>query len=111
PGHRVHDVLPDHAEPGRVGVKRAGLGFRVHSGWAALVAIAEGPEVVDRRRIEMADTRLAGSVQPYHAAEGKPVRQAAALIGRLEKSAAGLALQGLTTAVAELRTRGYVAAG
>ena len=38
----------------------AALGLRAHSGWAALVAVGGGPaspQVLDRRRIEMADGR------------------------------------------------------
>ncbi len=36
----------------------AALGFSVHTGWAALVALsgpADAPQVVDRRRIELID--------------------------------------------------------
>ena len=53
-------------------MKPAALGFRAHSGWAALVVVAgdpRAPEVVLRERIEMADPELPGSKQPYHAAE------------------------------------------
>jgi hypothetical protein len=38
----------------------AALGFRVHSGWAAAVAISldqRSPVAIDRRRIEMADRK------------------------------------------------------
>ena len=48
------------------------LGFRAHSGWAALVAVggsAGSPTAIVRRRIELADPAIAGSVQPFHAAE------------------------------------------
>jgi hypothetical protein len=54
-------------------MKRAALGWKTHSGWAALVVIAaEGDEieVLDRRRIELVgpnDPRTAKA--PYHAAE------------------------------------------
>jgi hypothetical protein len=86
------------------------LGLRTHSGWAALVALAgdpRSPVVVDRRRIEMADARLAGSVQPYHHAEGQPLAQAERVLDRLRQSAQALALRGLGSAVEELRGQGW----
>jgi hypothetical protein len=46
-----------------------GLGFRVHSGWAAVVAVtgpASSPTVVDRRGIELAEPAIRGSLQPFH---------------------------------------------
>ena len=50
-------------------MKRAALGIRMHSGWGVLVAVAgDGPslEVLERRRIVVIDSSVAGSVQPYH---------------------------------------------
>jgi hypothetical protein len=49
------------------------LGFRVKSGWAAAVLIAnakKAPAVIDSRVIELADPDLAHSRQPYHAGLG-----------------------------------------
>ena len=43
------------------------LGFAPHSGWAAVVVVGgciEEPEVLARRRIDMADPRLPGSKDP-----------------------------------------------
>jgi hypothetical protein len=63
----------------------AALGLRVHSGWAALIVVGgstRAPEISARRRIEMADPRLPGSQQPYHAAEGLELAKAAALLKR-----------------------------
>src|SRR5512139_2773164 len=53
---------------------RAGFGFSVHTGWATLVAITGGFEVVDRRRIDMVDgTDRRRPRFAYHAArELKP---------------------------------------
>jgi hypothetical protein len=48
------------------------LGFKAHSGWAAVVTIAKasvGVEVIDRRRIELIDEGELWAKQPYHAAE------------------------------------------
>ena len=52
----------------------AGLGFRVKSGWAAVVLLtdtAHSPQLSDVSRIELCDPRLPETRQPYHAAMGK----------------------------------------
>jgi hypothetical protein len=57
----------------------AALGFRAHSGWAAVVVLAGSapfPKVVDRRRIELVKLGTLGGVQPYHAARELPFVQA-----------------------------------
>src|SRR5213078_939932 len=49
------------------------LGFRVKSGWAAAVLIAnsaKAPTVIDSRVIELADPAAPHSRQPYHASFG-----------------------------------------
>src|SRR5882724_4616296 len=55
------------------------LGFRVHSGWAVMIALA-GDEVLERCRIELMESGL--PVQPYHAAERLPFAGAERLIRR-----------------------------
>jgi hypothetical protein len=73
---------------------QAATGFRVHSGWAAAVTVAAlrgSLEVVDRRVIQLADAKIKGSKQPFHAAEGLPMKQAEALIGRCRESTRALA--------------------
>jgi hypothetical protein len=50
------------------------LGFRVKSGWAAVVLLtgtARSPHVSDIGRIELCDPRRPETQQPYHAAMGK----------------------------------------
>ena len=52
----------------------AALGFRVKSGWAAVVLLAgtaRSPQLSDIGRIELCDPRLPETRQPYHAAMGK----------------------------------------
>jgi len=52
----------------------AGLGFRVKSGWAAVVLLtdtAHSLQLLDVGRIELCDPRLPETRQPYHAAMGK----------------------------------------
>jgi len=52
----------------------AALGFRVKSGWAAVVLLtntADSPQLSDVSRIELSDPRRPETRQPYHAAMGK----------------------------------------
>jgi hypothetical protein len=88
----------------------AALGFRVHSGWAALVAVAgsfPATKILDRRRIEIADPHFAGSKQPYHAAERLNLVDAENLIGRCAESSIRLAEQCITGALQDLASRGF----
>ena len=55
-------------------VQTAALGFRVKSGWAAVVLLtgtARSPQILDIGQIELCDPRLPETRQPYHAAMGK----------------------------------------
>ena len=88
---------------------RTAIGLRAHSGWAALVAVAgssAGIEVVERRRIELADPDVPGSKQPYHEAEGLAPREARALLDRLEASAEGLARKAFDEVLRQLARNG-----
>jgi hypothetical protein len=90
-------------------VKPATLGFRAHSGWAAVVALAgdaRSPELVARERIELADPRRPGDRQPYHAAEGLRLEAARRLLERLSRSARAMAGEGLGRLVEALRAKG-----
>jgi len=52
----------------------AALGFRVKSGWAAVVLLtnrARSPQLLEVGSIELCDPRLPETRQPYHAAMGK----------------------------------------
>lgn len=86
----------------------AALGFRVHSGWAAMVAVAgrpASPMLVARRRIELADRTPA---QPYHeAARLAEPQAAAAAIERARSEAAQKARLVVSAAIADARHRGY----
>jgi hypothetical protein len=89
------------------GRSKAALGFRAHSGWAALVALAgpaAEPVVAVRRRIELSRRTPR---QPFHAAEGRPFAAAEALIRRSTDEATALAERAVREAVAELRASGY----
>jgi hypothetical protein len=92
---------------------KTALGFRAHSGWAAMIAAAgtlEAPCVLQRRRIV---TAAPDSRQPYHAAADLPLDEARALLDGALASSRALALQGVSEVVRALRSRGHeaVAAG
>lgn len=89
---------------------KAAIGFRAHSGWAALVALAgpaRSPLVVDRRRIDLADPDIPGSAQPYHAAEGLDPKKAEEIVNRCADGARRLARQSMRAALGRLRDSGY----
>src|SRR6266849_1192163 len=91
-----------------------GLGFRVHSGWAAVVTVkrpASSPAVVDRRRIELADPAIRGSLQPFHAAAELNPAAAEELIKQRTDSTNALALQALRLLIDNLCQLGYPAIG
>jgi len=89
--------------------QRAALGFKLHTGWAALVAVAGDPEriqVLLRRRIELLPPNSAIPRFVYHAASEMPLARATELVqsGReASLQAASLAVQ---DAVEELSARG-----
>jgi hypothetical protein len=88
----------------------AALGFRVHSGWASLIAVAgslDSSTVVKRCRIELADKAIRGSVQPYHAAEPFELKEAEQFIERCRDASNRLARSALKTAGDGLRAKGY----
>lgn len=93
---------------------QATLGFRAHSGWAVLVGVAgptESPVVIDRRRIELVDSTIPGSMQPYHAAERLSLKAAEEFVNRSTETARGLARSALRAVIDELRLKGYVVIG
>jgi hypothetical protein len=70
-----------------------GLGFRVHSWWAIVVAVsgpAASPVIAHRERVTLLDD--ASVREPYHAAVALPLREAPALIGSVEKAAVAAAV-------------------
>ncbi len=87
----------------------AALGLRVHSGWAALVALSgplATPAVLARRRIELVDGDSPGGHQPFHAARGLPLDAAQELVGRALDGATRMARGALAAAAGELRRQG-----
>ncbi len=91
-------------------VSDAALGFRPHSGWACLVALAgpvAAPHVIERRRIELADRATRGSVQPYHFAEEMELKKAERWIDQCLNSSEALAREAIGLTVDNLRQGGY----
>ena len=89
---------------------RAALGIRCHSGWAAAVVVARAGttvQVIDRRRIELCDSSVDGSKQPFHAAEAMPFPAAAAFIARCRECTSGVAFDGIQTLALVTSAQGF----
>src|ERR1700724_3329232 len=83
----------------------AAIGFRVHSGWAAVVVVAGSPltpAVLDARRINIADRTIQGSMQPYHAAKELGLKKAESFLKLCTDSSCSLARAALHNAIHEL---------
>jgi hypothetical protein len=84
--------------------KQAAVGFRVHSGWAAAVAVClekGAPVVVARQRVHLVETFTYEFRQPYHTAEKMLAGQAREFIARMQVEARRLAYR----AIQELESR------
>lgn len=84
------------------------LGFRVHSGWGALVAVARPSgswQVLERRRISIVDGKIAGHAQPYHFARGQSLAEAKKYIARCAAASLRLAQEALSQVVEQLSRR------
>jgi len=73
-------------------MKRAAVGFRVHSGWSAVVVVClekDEPVVLRRIRMQMVKTFSYAYRQPYHTAEKMELAEAGEFVrgcGRRRKS-------------------------
>ena len=79
-----------------------------------MVAVAGSPGspvVLARRRIELADTAIPGSRQPYHAAERLDVDRAETLIRQCRDSSTRLAMRAVSATVARLEQNGLTVVG
>jgi len=95
-------------------LQRAAIGFRVHSGWAAMVAVSlEGssPVVLHRRKLLLVKTFSYTFRQPYHTAEKMPLGDAAEFVRAVEKESQELALSGLRVLEKELDSVNYKIGG
>jgi len=95
-------------------MKHAAVGFRVHSGWTAMVAlaIAKGaPVVLFRERIHLVENFTYKFRQPYHTAEKLPLEEACAFVARMRSEARRLALRAVRELKTELHAQGYSLTG
>lgn len=91
-------------------MQRAAIGFRVHSGWAAMVAVSlvDGvPVVLHRRKLLLVRTFSYTFRQPYHTAEKMPLGDAAEFVRGVEKESRELALSSLCALAKELKGLDY----
>lgn len=84
-------------------MKTAALGFRMHSGWGAVVAVSiEGEfEVVARRHIALTESNDPGLKQPYHHVENFDLKAAEEYLAKCRAISGQLAL----TVVHEILTQ------
>ena len=93
-------------------MKRAGVGFREHTGWAAMVALGGGvtaPVVLARSRYELSEGDLPRAV--YHAARQLDLENAGRLVQQVGLVARTAAESQLRRTVAELEAAGYEVVG
>jgi hypothetical protein len=89
---------------------RIALGFRAHSGWAAVVAIGgsrDAPVVLMRTRIELADPEIPESIQPYHSASELDIAAAGIFIRRCAAATKQMARKAMRDIAAQLQKSGH----
>jgi hypothetical protein len=91
-------------------MKQAALGFRVHSGWAAVVAVGleKGmPSVLARARVRLVETFSYTFRQPYHTAEKMALEEGRAFIAGVRMEARRLAQGAIRRLQSEIPRQGY----
>ena len=91
-------------------MKHVALGFRAHSGWTALVAIAleDGtPHVLLRERPHLVKTFAYEFRQPYHTAKTRSPAEACDFISQVRTEARSLAWQAISSVQSDFRHQGY----
>jgi hypothetical protein len=91
-------------------MNQAALGFRAHSGWTSLVAIAlekRFPMVLSRQRPHLVKTFTFEFRQPYHTAEKAPRAEAQGIVSRIRTEARGLAYKAIHSVQKNLLAQGY----
>jgi hypothetical protein len=95
-------------------MKRAAIGFRMHSGWGALVAVshdAGAVEILERRRIAVIEPKIAGTKQPYHFSERLEFAEAEKFLSKCFAASAQFAMAAIRDCIESLRERKYAVAG
>src|SRR5579863_8389277 len=88
---------------------QAALGFRAHSGWAVVVAVAGAGKtlrVIERRRIELVDPTAAGTVQPYHTVRDWDLTRAETFLEEASRRSCSLASEALENVIDSVKHEG-----
>jgi hypothetical protein len=96
--------------PLEASMKNATVGFRVHSGWSALVAVSlEGsePVILRRGRVELVEALCREFKQPYHSAEKMAFEEGREFISRVKEEAERLACRAVEEAQADVEKDGW----
>ena len=91
-------------------MKQAAVGFRVHSGWTALVAVClekGAPVILARQRVHLVETFTYEFRQPYHTAEKMPLDKARDFVSRMQNEARRLAHLAILELQSHLQTQGF----
>lgn len=91
-------------------MKQAAIGFRVHSGWSALVAVSVekgAPVVLYRERVHLVEAFTYRFRQPYHTAEKLGLADGREFVSRVQAEARTLAYRAIHELQALLEARGY----
>jgi hypothetical protein len=90
-------------------MKNAAIGFRVHSGWAAVVAVCVekgAPVVLAKQRAHLVETFTYEFRQPYHTAEKMLLGQAREFIARMQREARRLAYRAIREIESRIQEQG-----
>ena len=91
-------------------MKPAALGFRVHSGWTSLIAVAlekNQPIILLRQRPHLVATFSYAYRQPYHTAEKMTLDEAKLFLAQQRKESRKLALEAIRSAQSEAAQQGF----
>ena len=91
-------------------MKKAVVGFRVHSGWSAVVAVCldkGAPVVLVRQRVQLVETFTYRFRQPYHTGEKMALAAAREFIAGVREQGRELAYRAIRDLQLELEGRGY----
>ena len=100
---------PSDLQNAVIKTQTAALGFRVKSGWAAVVLLTDTAhflQLSDVSRIELCDPRLPETQQPYHAAMGKLETDPTKLNQR-ERVVRSISQQSLARLLKDYRQKGF----
>ena len=88
-------------------MKSAAFGIRMHSGWGVLIAVSEGMDVIDRRRIVVIRDHGPRSNQPFHHASEIGLLEAERYLSHYREESEHLASEVIGTAVRQVNALGY----